>query len=96
MTQRRIEIEAPPDVAFERLESAWASIGKIEDSNKSVRTLTGKARYGLNPVRVRISVISNGDSSVLDIQGRGQDVWGAASRKVIDRLIDALGAQGTD
>jgi hypothetical protein len=93
MTQRRIEIQAPPDVAFERLQAAFSSIGSVEETSSLTRTLTGKARYGLNPVRLRISVLSgfSGESAVLDIQGRGQDVWGVASRKVIDRLVDALG-----
>lgn len=95
MTQRRIELQAAPDVAFEWLQTAWTSIGKIEEASASTRTLTGKARYGLNPVRLRISVLTGAapDSAVLDIQGRGQDVWGVASRRVIDRLVAAIDAQ---
>jgi hypothetical protein len=92
MTQRRIELQAPPDVAWQRLQAAFSSIGKVEEVSDSTRSLKGKARYGLNPVRLRISVLSgpSGDSAVLDIQGRGQDVWGVASRRVIDRLVAAL------
>jgi len=94
MTARRIEIQVPPDVAFQRLQAAFASIGKVEEASAATRTVTGKARYGLNPVRLRISILTGegGNVSILDIQGRGQDVWGVASRKVIDRLADALTA----
>jgi len=92
VTQRRLEVAASPDVAFERLQRAFATIGKVEETNLGTRSLNGKARYGMNPVRLRISVLSgpSADTAVLDIQGRGQDVWGVASRKVIDRLAAAL------
>jgi hypothetical protein len=94
MSQRRIEFPAPPDVAWPCLKAAFATIGKIEESNESTRSLIGKASYGLNPVRMRVSVLSgpSGDSAVFDIQARGQDVWGKASRTVIDRLAAALEA----
>jgi hypothetical protein len=92
VTERRIELQNPPDVAWQRLQEAFSSIGKVEEVSDGTRSLIGKARYGLNPVRLRISVLSGptGDSAVLDIQGRGQDVWGVASRRVIDRLAAAL------
>ena len=92
MTSRRAELALPPDEAWQRLKSAFAKIGKVEDASESTKYLVGKARYGLNPVRLRISVLSGAapDTSVLDIQGRGQDIFGGASRKVIDRLLEAM------
>jgi len=92
MSSRRAELSLPPDEAWKRLQEAFASIGKVEEANDTSKFLVGKARYGLNPVRLRISVLSGGapDTSVLDIQGRGQDIMGGASRKVIDRLLAAL------
>jgi len=68
------------------------SLGKIEEAQENSRFLVLKARYGLNPVRLRVSVLSgpSADTSRLDIHGRGQDIWGIASRKVIDRLCAAL------
>jgi len=78
-----------PDVAWQRLQAAFTQIGKIEEANSASRSLVGKARYGANPVRLRVSILTGNaaTSAVLDIQGRGQDVWGVASRKVTDRLI---------
>ena len=92
MAQRRVELQLSPDIAWQRLQSACSNIGKVEEVSNSTRSLVAKARYGLNPVRLRISVLSgpSGDSAVLDIQSRGQDVWGGASRKVTDRVIAAL------
>ena len=92
MTSRRAELAMPPDEAWERLQEAFAEIGKVTEASDNARFLVGKVRYGLNPVRLRISVLSGGaeGTSILDIQGRGQDVWGVASRKAIDRLLGAL------
>jgi len=82
----------PPDEAWDALKRAASAVGKVEEAHDATRSLVMKARYGLNPVRVRVAVISGGDGrlSLLLIQGRGQDVWGVASRKVIERLIGAL------
>ena len=82
-----------PGKAWERLKETFLTIGKVEESSDAARYLVGKACYGLNPVRLRISVVSGAapESAVLEIQGRGQDVTGVASRKMIDRLLLALG-----
>lgn len=89
---RRVELTVTPDVAFVRVCEVMAQVGKVESTSEISRSLVGKARYGLNPVRVRISVMGGTDpsSSVVEFSGKGQDVWGAAPRKVIDRIVDAL------
>ena len=88
MTNRTVELQLPPKAAWEQLIASADKLGKIQEVHDASRFLILKARYGLNPVRLRISVLSGptDQSSRLDIQGRGQDVWGVASRKVIDRL----------
>lgn len=92
MTTRTVEIQQPVERAWERLQAAAAAVGKVEEANDLSHYLIMKARYGLNPVRVRISVVSGAgeNTSRLEIQGRGQDLWGVASRKVIDRLCANL------
>lgn len=92
MTDRNIELQMPVDVAWTRLQSAANSVGKIEEAHQTSHYLVMKARYGLNPVRLRVSVLTGPtpETAVLEIGGRGQDVWGVASRKVIDRLCASL------
>jgi hypothetical protein len=92
MTARNVELDLPPAKAWEQLKTAATSLGKIEEAQENSRFLILKARYGLNPVRLRVSVLSCPSPNVsrIEIQGRGQDVWGVASRKVIDRLCAAL------
>jgi Mg-chelatase subunit ChlI len=92
MTARTVELQLPAATAWDRLKTAAASMGKIEEAQENSRSLILKARYGLNPVRLRVSVLSgpSAETSRIDIQGRGQDVLGVASRKVIDKLCAGL------
>lgn len=86
-----MELAADADAAFSSARAALEEIGKVEELNPTTRTLVGKARYGLNPVRLRISVLSGpAGGSILEIGGKGQDVWGAASRKATDKFLAAL------
>jgi hypothetical protein len=89
---RTVEVSVPPDEAFQKVRAAMESIGKVEEANPTTRSIVGKARHGLNPVRLRISVLlgAQAGTAVIEIGGKGQDVWGAAPRKVIDRLIAAI------
>ena len=89
---RNVEVSVPPEQAFQKVLAAMASIGKVEESNPITRSLVGKARYGLNPVRLRITVLSGAQvgTAIIEIGGKGQDVWGAAPRKVIDKLLATI------
>jgi hypothetical protein len=92
MTNFNVELNQSVDEAYANLASAAESIGKILSRNDSARYIVLKARYGLNPVTMRCAVMTNasGAGAVIEFSGRGQDVWGVASRKIIDRLIEAL------
>jgi hypothetical protein len=92
MTQRRVEIQAPMPHTWNSLLAGAGSLGRVEEQHPASKYFLMKARYGLNPVRLRVSVMNGPteQSSVVEITGRGQDVWGVASRKVIDRLLATL------
>jgi hypothetical protein len=86
-----VELQLSPSDAWTQLKGAAAELGKVEEAHEAARYLILKARYGLNSVRLRVAVQSGpSESSRLDIQGRGQDIWGVASRKVIDHLCAAF------
>lgn len=55
---RTVEMPVPPEQAYQMVAAAMARIGRVEESNPTTWSLVGKARYGLNPVRLRISVLS--------------------------------------
>jgi hypothetical protein len=73
------------------LERAFSSIGKVVEVSKLTASVTGKTRYGLQSVKLRISVLDQGtERSTIQIQGFGDDIWGAGARKGTDKLIRAL------
>ena len=92
MSAKTVELQMTTEEAWAKLRSVASTIGKVEEASDAARYLIFKTRYGLNPVRLRVSVLSGPTDSTarLDIQGRGQDVWGVASRKVIDKLCAAF------
>ena len=96
MTTRSVELPIPPADAWSRLKVAAQSIGRIEEAQEGARFLMLKARYGMNPVTVRVSVLTGltDSTSVLDIEGRGQVVWGVD--RVIDRLCAAVEVDGSE
>ena len=73
------------------LEQAFASIGKVVEVSKLTASVTGKTRYGLQAVKLRVSVLPQGEaSSTIQIQGFGDDIWGGGARKGTDKLLRAL------
>jgi hypothetical protein len=80
--------------ALADLERAFSAIGKVVEISKSTMSITGKTRYGLQFVKLRVSVLDQGDAkSLIQIQGFGDDVWGGGARKGTDKLIRALESQ---
>ncbi len=91
-SSRSIHYQRPADVAFEDVKRAFSSIGSVLEASPLTRTVMGRTRYGLQAVRLRVSVHAVDDgTSRIDIQGFGDDIWGGGARKGADKLIRALG-----
>ena len=85
------ELPFGSEEAYQKILSACNEVGKVEDSNALAKYVVVKARYGLNPVRARIVVTSVSENLCsVDMQARGQDGWGVASRTVMERIISAI------
>lgn len=80
----------PPREAFERALEAMQAIGRVTESGQTTKTVVGTTRYGLQRVKLRVSVLPRDGGSVIQIGGAGDDVWGAAARRATDKLIQAL------
>jgi hypothetical protein len=87
VTHHRVELQLPPDVAWERLQAAAASVGTIESADQATRSVVVRKRRALGPVRLRATVSTGGSAgaSVVDIQGGG-----VVSRRQIARLVARL------
>lgn len=88
---RTIQYPKSAPEALADLERAFSSIGKVVEVSKLTASITGRTRYGLQSVKLRVSVLSLGTGrSTIQIQGSGNDIWGAGARKGTDKLIRAL------
>lgn len=82
---KEMSIEASPADAADRAERALEAIGKKKKRTEDY--MTGRIRYGLQSVEIRISW-SQGDTGVTRIvlQGSSDDVWGKGAESALDRL----------
>jgi hypothetical protein len=88
---RTIQYPKPSAAALFDVEQACKSIGKVTEVSKLTSSITVRTRYGLQSVKLRVSIMDAGEGrSAIQIQGFGDDVWGGAARKGTDKLIRAL------
>jgi hypothetical protein len=90
---RTIQYDRPRTEALADLERAFGTIGRVVEVSIATGTIIGRCRYGLQSVKLRVSVIDQGDGrSLIEIGAAADDVWGAGARKGTDKLVAALGA----
>lgn len=91
---RRVQYDVERAEAVAAVETAFGSIGKVLEVQPGTGTVIGRARYGLQSVKLRVSVLDGPrpGTSVLEITGASDDLWGAAARKGTEKLIAALPA----
>ncbi len=92
MPSRRVELNVPPAKAFMLVHAALTSVGSVKGASQTTDTLHGSVRYGLAACSVRISVLSGPSTgtSIVELQAKGQDVWGSGARKAMDKVIGAI------
>jgi hypothetical protein len=80
--------------ALADLQQAFAKVGSMVELNESTSTVVGRTRYGLQSVKLRVSVMDGPaeGTSVVTINGFGDDIWGGGARKGADKLVRALEA----
>jgi hypothetical protein len=71
--------------------AAMERVGRVKETDQPAGFLRGSGRYGLQKVRLKVTVSADGEggSSVV-IRAQGDDVWSAGAKKVIQRLAEAI------
>jgi hypothetical protein len=93
--QRRSDTEvlifAPRSVAFEQVGTAMQKLGSVKTRDPGQTFIDGRIRYGLNPVKVRASLVERdpGQTTVV-LQGTSGEVWGVAARNASRRLVQMI------
>lgn len=90
-SNRSFQYPKPADSALNDVARTFTSIGKVMDVSNLTKTVTGKVRYGLQSVKLRVAVVDHGDGqSLVQVQAFGDDIWGGGARKGTDKLLRAL------
>ena len=83
-----------PEAALDLLARTLQDIGKLKDVDASAGRVKGSIRYGLQRVLVKADVEQVGDGVQVIFGAQGDDIWGAAAKKVLRRWVDAVEASG--
>lgn len=77
--------------AMRTVGAALSAIGGARSIDAATGVVTGRVRFGLQGVAVRVSLVEDvpGITRVV-VQARSDDVWGAGAKSVTRRLIEAL------
>jgi hypothetical protein len=90
-SNRRVAYQRPPGQAIDDVAAAFGECGSLLEVNEVLHHVSGRVRYGLQAVRLRVAALPEGDgASLLEIQGFADDIWGAGARKGTEKLLRAL------
>ena len=89
-SSREVFLSMPVEKAFTLAVRAAERCGKVLDQQPATSSLTLRTRYGLQSVKLRISLLPKEGGTALQIAGAGDDVWGGGARKGSDKFVQAL------
>jgi hypothetical protein len=89
---RDVFLRLEHDMAFALVEQAGQKIGKVLSSSKVTGSLEIKTRYGLQGVKLRVSLMPHEGGTKVTVSGFGDDIWGGGARKGTDKLLKAIDA----
>jgi len=92
-SQREIHIARDRAAAYAAVIAAAAAVGKVREASEELGTVTLRTRYGLQSVRLRISVIPDEHGCRVAIGSFADDVWGGGARRGTDKFVRALEAE---
>ena len=77
--------------AISRVARAVAALGVVKERNAAGQYVRGKIRFGLQSVKVRVSVVEESANQCrVVVQASADDVWGAGARNATRRLIETM------
>lgn len=89
-SSRRFSYPGPPAAALEAVRGALERVGRRVEVDELTTSASASVRIGLQSVRVRASVLPAGESSVVELSGASDDLWGGGARKACDKVVAAL------
>jgi hypothetical protein len=88
--EQRVEVPGSTTDAYEWARACLVKVGTLKEEDPAERFLRGSARYGLEKVRLKLTVEEGAAGSSVLIRAQGNDVWGYGARRVIERIEGSL------
>jgi hypothetical protein len=88
--EERIEVPGSMTDAYGQARAALVRVGTLKEEDPAERFLRGSARYGLEKVRLKLTVEEGAAGSWVLIRAQGNDVWAYGARRVIGLIKDSL------
>lgn len=77
--------------AFPKVVKALSLVGSVSEENRAQQFIAGTVRYGLQSVKIRISLAEDGSEVTRAvIQAKGDDAFGVAAKSATNRLAEAM------
>jgi hypothetical protein len=86
-----LEISCSLDKAFEQVKLSLNRIGHVGQENRAQQFIKGTIRYGLQSVKIRVSLIEReANKTTVVIQATSDDIWGAAAQNATKRVVETI------
>lgn len=92
-SETEVFLRVPIEEAFALAARAGAQCGKVIEEHPVTSSLVVRTRYGLQRIKLRVTLHPKDNGTTVQIRGAGDDIWGAGARKGSDKFIKALNEQ---
>jgi hypothetical protein len=98
--KQSIDTNHSAEKAYQIIKTAYKQLGKLRQENNTELSLFGTSTYGLQTIKINISVESLGTNSVIHIEATSDDVFEKGAKTMLEKIIPAfekaLGDSNTD
>lgn len=88
--KQSIDTNQSSEQAYQIVKTAYKQLGKLRQENNTELTLFGTSTYGLQTVKINISVESLGTKSVIHIEATSDDVFEGGAKTMLGKIIPAF------
>lgn len=88
--KQSIDTKHTPEQAYDIAKESLKQLGKLKKDNDDELTLFGTMSYGLQSVKINISIETQGTGSVIHIEATSDDVWEKGAKVALSKLMPSI------
>lgn len=85
-----VKLQQPLGAAFRTAVRVLSNVGDVREQNAAQGIVTGTAHYGMNTVKVKITLSAAGGSTRATVEAGRGDLWGSTRKNVTRRLVETF------